>query len=61
MVICYIQFNFMYLGDSGYPLLPYLMTPKLNQAPRSPGALYTDCHARARCSVERTIGILKGR
>jgi len=36
------------------------MTPKLNQPPRSPGALYTDAHARARCSVERTIGVLKG-
>lgn len=43
------------------PLLPYLMTPKLNQAPRSPDALYTDCHVRARCSVERPIGVLKGR
>ncbi|KMQ84792.1 nuclease harbi1 [Lasius niger] len=49
------------LGDSGYPLLPYLMTPKLNQPPRSPGALYTDAHVRAQCSVERTIGVLKGR
>lgn len=37
------------------------MTPKLHQPPRSPGALYTDAHARARCCVERTIGILKGR
>lgn len=52
---------FSFLGDSGYPLLPFLMTPKLNQPPRSPGALYTDAHVRARCSVERTIGVLKGR
>lgn len=51
----------MFLGDSGYPLLPYLMTPKLNQPPGSPSALYTEHHVRARCSVERTIGILKGR
>lgn len=51
----------MFLGDSGYPLLPYLMTPKLNQPAGSPSALYTECHVRARCSVERTIGILKGR
>lgn len=55
------HFNFMCLGDSAYPLLPFLMTPKLNQPPRSPGALYTDCHVRARYSVERTIGVLKGR
>ncbi|XP_071649420.1 putative nuclease HARBI1 [Temnothorax longispinosus] len=53
--------NLWLLGDSGYPLLPYLMTPKLNQPPRSPGALYTDAHATARCCVERTIGVLKGR
>ncbi|XP_025152442.1 putative nuclease HARBI1 isoform X2 [Harpegnathos saltator] len=29
--------------------------------PGSPGALYTDCHIRARFSVERAIGVLKGR
>ncbi|XP_071652304.1 putative nuclease HARBI1 [Temnothorax longispinosus] len=53
--------NIWLLGDFGYPLLPYLMTPKLNQPPGSPSAVYTDSHVRARCSVERTIGILKGR
>jgi len=37
------------------------MTPKLNQPPRSPDALYTDCHIRARCSIEKTIRQLKGR
>lgn len=51
----------MCLGDSAYPLLPYLMTPKLNARPGSPSALYTDCLIKARCSVERTIGVLKGR
>lgn len=50
----------MRLGDSTYSLLPYLMTPKLNQPPRSPGVLHIDCHVRARCSIERTIGVLKG-
>lgn len=53
--------NAWLLGDSGYPLLPYLMTPKLNEAPGSPGALYTEAHVRARCCIERTIGVLKGR
>ncbi|CAL1683867.1 unnamed protein product [Lasius platythorax] len=53
--------NVWLLGDSGYPLLPFLMTPKLNQLPGSPSAAYTESHVRARCSVERTIGILKGR
>ncbi|XP_011140146.1 putative nuclease HARBI1 isoform X1 [Harpegnathos saltator] len=52
--------NVWLIGDA-YPLLPYLMTPKLNQVPGSPGALYTDCHIRARFSVERAIGVLKGR
>lgn len=51
----------IFLGDAGYPLLPYLMTPKLNQLPESPSAAYTDAHIKARCSVERTIGVLKGR
>jgi len=37
------------------------MTPKLNQLPKSPGALYTDCHIRAQCSIEKKIGQLKGR
>ncbi|KYN18720.1 Putative nuclease HARBI1 [Trachymyrmex cornetzi] len=53
--------NAWLIGDSGYPLLPFLMTPKLNQPPRSPGASYTDSHVRARCSIEKTIGELKGR
>ncbi|XP_011694554.1 PREDICTED: putative nuclease HARBI1 [Wasmannia auropunctata] len=47
--------------DSGYPLLPYLMTPKLDQPEGSPSARYTDAHVRARSSIERTIGVLKGR
>ncbi|XP_071570014.1 putative nuclease HARBI1 [Temnothorax nylanderi] len=49
------------LGDSGYPLLPYLMIPKLNQIPGSPSAAYINAHVKARCSVERCIGVLKGR
>jgi len=37
----------MILGDSGYPLLPYLMTPKLDQLEGSPSARYTNAHVRA--------------
>lgn len=51
----------MLTGDSGYPLLPYLMVPKLNQQAGTPSARYTQCHVQARSSVERCIGILKGR
>jgi len=35
-------------GDSGYPLLPYLMTPKLDQPEGLPSARYINDHVRAR-------------
>lgn len=49
------------LGDSAYPLLPFLMTPKLNQEEGTPGARYTDHHVRTRVAIERCFGIIKGR
>lgn len=51
----------LFLGDSAYPLLPYLMTPKLHAPEGTPSARYTQHHIQARSSVERCIGILKGR
>lgn len=51
----------LFLGDSAYPLLSYLMTPKLHEPEGTPSAKYTQRHDRARCSVERCIGVLKGR
>jgi len=51
----------LFLGDSAYPLLPYPMTPKLNKPEGTPSAKYTQHHVRARSSVERCIGVLKGR
>ncbi|XP_067203442.1 putative nuclease HARBI1 [Linepithema humile] len=49
------------IGDSGYPLLPYLLTPMLNQPIGTPSARYTEVHVQARCVIERCIGVLKGR
>ncbi|XP_046736565.1 putative nuclease HARBI1 [Diprion similis] len=53
--------DFWLLGDSAYPLQPFLLTPKLNQEEGTPGARYTDHHARTRVAVERCFGIVKGR
>lgn len=48
------------LGDSGYPLLPYLLTPFDN--PTSSGERsYNSSHKKTRVKVECAIGVLKGR
>ncbi|KAJ8711814.1 hypothetical protein PYW08_008768 [Mythimna loreyi] len=49
------------LGDSGYAQRAYLMTPISGAEDNSAEAYYNDCHLTARNSVERTIGLLKGR
>ncbi|RVE44544.1 hypothetical protein evm_010810 [Chilo suppressalis] len=49
------------LGDSGYAQRAYLMTPISDVEDSSPEALYNSLHATARNSVERAIGLLKGR
>ncbi|KAL0810556.1 hypothetical protein ABMA28_010676 [Loxostege sticticalis] len=49
------------LGDSGYGQRAYLMTPISAAEDNSPDAFYNDLHSTARNSVERTIGLLKGR
>ncbi|XP_045449952.1 putative nuclease HARBI1 [Melitaea cinxia] len=49
------------LGDSAYGQRSYLMTPCANPEPGSPEEHYNTLHSTARNSVERTIGILKGR
>lgn len=50
---------FCFLGDSAYPLLPFLFTPVVGALPGSQEANYTRIHIRVRNSIERTIGLLK--
>ncbi|KAJ3640756.1 hypothetical protein Zmor_027299 [Zophobas morio] len=49
------------LGDSGYPLLPYILTPIRNPPENSPQHRFNVAHRRARSCIERCIGILKAR
>ena len=49
------------LGDSDYPLQPWLLTPILDSIPESPEDRYTRRHCSARSCVERCIGVLKAR
>lgn len=49
------------LGDSGYPLEPWILTPYRNVAENSSEAFFNDQHSKARSIIERTFGILKAR
>ncbi|XP_066600070.1 putative nuclease HARBI1 [Prorops nasuta] len=50
--------NGLLLGDSGYPCLPYLLTPLQN--PQRPAeVLYNEALIRTRCMVERCFGIFQ--
>uniref|UniRef100_A0A8C2ISN3 Putative nuclease HARBI1 n=1 Tax=Cyprinus carpio TaxID=7962 RepID=A0A8C2ISN3_CYPCA len=48
------------LGDSAYPLLPWLMTPFLT-ANTPAQARLNSAYCRARCAIERLNGVLKRR
>lgn len=47
------------LGDSGYPLQPYLLTPVVGAEQETPEGRYTRSHCSVRNTIERCIGLLK--
>nr|CAD7412958.1 unnamed protein product [Timema poppensis] len=51
--------NTWLLGDSGYVLEPYLMTPIRNVLVNSPEGRYTTCHHQTRNCVDRLFGVMK--
>lgn len=50
----------LFLGDSGYPLKSYLLTPFANPAIHAQHR-YNESHIRTRNCIERTNGVLKRR
>lgn len=53
--------NTWLLGDSGYGLEPWLMTPYARAQPNTEESYFNDIFAKARANVEMCIGIFKGR
>ncbi|GBG87175.1 hypothetical protein CBR_g44910 [Chara braunii] len=47
------------LGDVGYPLLPWIMTPMGRFARTDADRTYNECHSAVRSCIERTFGRLK--
>ena len=54
------DYNGSLLGDSGYAVKPYLLTPILNPQ-TAPERRYNYSHCRARNTVERLFGVSKRR
>eukprot|EP00057_Strongylocentrotus_purpuratus_P005233 XP_003730494.1 PREDICTED: putative nuclease HARBI1 [Strongylocentrotus purpuratus] len=54
------RFRGILLGDSGYPLLPWLMTPVINPDTQEHRA-YNSAHVRTRVKIEMVNGQLKNK
>lgn len=65
--IRYLHINYFYfymiffVGDSGYPLRPWLLTPLSNVLPNTPEQAYNERQMSTRSIIERCNGLLKAR
>ncbi|XP_011883790.1 PREDICTED: putative nuclease HARBI1, partial [Vollenhovia emeryi] len=51
--------HFVYTGDSGYPLEPWLLTPLPRELEGTPRFAYNEALCSARNCIERLFGVLK--
>ncbi|KAJ8938175.1 hypothetical protein NQ314_011583 [Rhamnusium bicolor] len=51
--------SFAFLGDSGYALRPWMLTPVANAQPGTPEELYNQRQSSTRSIIERCNGVLK--